>query len=227
MSNADCRLGLPTAVTSWSTVHVTTWALCLILAPRVINWSVEVTSFVTLTAGGMGHHLDANVSSSWFIHHHLLHNSLTDLLLYIAVYCLEPPVINNGGFRLSTNSTIAGTVVEYYCLSNSRYRMSGPSRIVCQVDGHYDKDPPVCIGNYNSLYSCFFILVVMATPSFTVPCDLLLLFLLLFLTSSFHYELNIAWIPTGNLLNFKKENRTFPLSLFHCYLLRVRHVARW
>ncbi|XP_046451387.1 uncharacterized protein LOC124199567 isoform X1 [Daphnia pulex] len=61
------------------------------------------------------------------------------------VYCLEPPIINNGGFRLSTNSTVAGTVVEYYCLSNSRYRMSGPSRIVCQSDGHYDRDPPVCI----------------------------------------------------------------------------------
>ncbi|KZS21487.1 Uncharacterized protein APZ42_011414 [Daphnia magna] len=63
------------------------------------------------------------------------------------VYCLEPPVINNGGFRLSTNSTIAGTVVEYYCLSNSRYRMSGPSRIVCQSDGHYDQDAPACIDN--------------------------------------------------------------------------------
>ncbi|EFX75426.1 hypothetical protein DAPPUDRAFT_306810 [Daphnia pulex] len=62
------------------------------------------------------------------------------------VYCLEPPIINNGGFRLSTNSTVAGTVVEYYCLSNSRYRMSGPSRLVCQSDGHYDRDPPVCIG---------------------------------------------------------------------------------
>ena len=55
-------------------------------------------------------------------------------------------MINNGGFRLSTNSTVAGTIVEYYCLSNSRYRMSGPSRLVCQSDGHYDRDPPVCIG---------------------------------------------------------------------------------
>ncbi len=64
-------------------------------------------------------------------------------LCLTAVYCLEPPIINNGGFRLSNNSTVAGTVVEYYCLTNSRYRMSGPSKIVCQSDGHYDQDPPV------------------------------------------------------------------------------------
>ena len=74
----------------------------------------------------------------------------------IAVFCLEPPIINNGGFRLSTNSTVAGTVVEYYCLTNSRYRMSGPSRIVCQSDGHYDQDPPVCIGKFGWIISFFF-----------------------------------------------------------------------
>jgi len=70
-------------------------------------------------------------------------------LCLTAVYCLEPPIINNGGFRLSNNSTVAGTVVEYYCLTNSRYRMSGPSKIVCQSDGHYDQDPPVCIGIFS------------------------------------------------------------------------------
>lgn len=64
----------------------------------------------------------------------------------LAVYCLEPPVLANGGFRLSTNSTIAGTIVDYYCL-NIGYKLSGPSRIVCQKDGHYNTDPPVCIGN--------------------------------------------------------------------------------
>ena len=62
-----------------------------------------------------------------------------------AVYCLEPPQIPNGGFRLSTNSTLAGTVVDYYCLS-LRFKLSGPSRLVCQPDGHYDRDPPVCTG---------------------------------------------------------------------------------
>ena len=68
------------------------------------------------------------------------------MIISLAVFCLEPPTIANGGFELSTNSTVAGTVVEYYCW-NSHFKLSGPSIIVCKSDGHYDKDPPACIGN--------------------------------------------------------------------------------
>jgi hypothetical protein len=161
MFNAGCRPEFPTAVTYWSTTRVTIWAWPHTLATTATKSSVVEIWSVISTVAGTDLHLVANVSSSWqclflFFCREIWFISRTCSHLYCflfrqyplktAVYCLEPPIINNGGFRLSTNSTVAGTVVEYYCLSNSRYRMSGPSRIVCQSDGHYDRDPPVCIG---------------------------------------------------------------------------------
>ncbi|XP_043216890.1 uncharacterized protein LOC122379064 isoform X2 [Amphibalanus amphitrite] len=59
------------------------------------------------------------------------------------VFCKEPPAILNGGFRVSTNSTIVGTLVEYYCLDD-RFTLTGPSTLRCMRDGTYNQEPPVC-----------------------------------------------------------------------------------
>lgn len=61
------------------------------------------------------------------------------------VRCPEPPSIPNGEILLSSNTTVAGTVVEYAC-SSRRYRLVGPKQIVCLPNGHYDSKPPVCKG---------------------------------------------------------------------------------
>ncbi|CAG0879193.1 unnamed protein product [Cyprideis torosa] len=62
------------------------------------------------------------------------------------VYCPQPPTIRHGSFRLSTNSTVLGTVVQYYCRSD-RYTLVGPNKIVCGKDGIYDQRPPTCREN--------------------------------------------------------------------------------
>ncbi|XP_037077806.1 sushi, von Willebrand factor type A, EGF and pentraxin domain-containing protein 1-like [Pollicipes pollicipes] len=59
------------------------------------------------------------------------------------VFCKEPPAILNGGFRVSTNSTIVGTLVEYYCLDD-RFTLTGPRTLRCMRDGTYNQEPPVC-----------------------------------------------------------------------------------
>ena len=59
------------------------------------------------------------------------------------VYCQEPGQIRYGGFSLSTNSTVFGTVVTYYCTS-SRHELVGPRKITCLKDGSYNADPPSC-----------------------------------------------------------------------------------
>ncbi|KAI5729257.1 hypothetical protein M8J76_000731 [Diaphorina citri] len=59
------------------------------------------------------------------------------------IKCPEPPTIPNGEVLLSSNTTVAGTVVEYTC-SSRRYRLVGPKQIVCLPNGHYDSKPPTC-----------------------------------------------------------------------------------
>ncbi|XP_073975293.1 uncharacterized protein isoform X2 [Rhodnius prolixus] len=59
------------------------------------------------------------------------------------ILCGEPPVVANGDMFLSNNITIAGTVVEYSCVSR-KYKLFGPKQITCLDNGKYDKPPPVC-----------------------------------------------------------------------------------
>uniref|UniRef100_A0A8D8WZ04 Membrane cofactor protein n=1 Tax=Cacopsylla melanoneura TaxID=428564 RepID=A0A8D8WZ04_9HEMI len=59
------------------------------------------------------------------------------------VRCSDPPSIQNGEILLSSNTTVAGTVVEYAC-SSRRYKLIGPKQIVCLPNGHYDSKPPTC-----------------------------------------------------------------------------------
>ncbi|KAK9499776.1 hypothetical protein O3M35_002748 [Rhynocoris fuscipes] len=59
------------------------------------------------------------------------------------ILCGEPPVVTNGDMFLSNNVTIAGTVVEYSCISK-KYKLIGPKQITCLDNGKYDKPPPVC-----------------------------------------------------------------------------------
>ncbi|XP_069679160.1 uncharacterized protein [Periplaneta americana] len=60
-----------------------------------------------------------------------------------AIECDDPPSIPNGKFVISNNYTIAGTTVEYSCISRN-YRLIGPNKIKCLPNGEYDDDPPVC-----------------------------------------------------------------------------------
>ncbi|KAK2708463.1 uncharacterized protein LOC136028340 isoform X2 [Artemia franciscana] len=60
-------------------------------------------------------------------------------------FCLEPADIPNGFFTLSTNSTVIGTIVSYFC-SGPQYKLVGPKRIRCLKTGLYNRDPPYCEG---------------------------------------------------------------------------------
>ena len=59
------------------------------------------------------------------------------------VFCDEPNSIRNGAFSLSTNSTVMGTIVTYYCTS-PRYVLVGVPKLQCQKDGTYDAPTPEC-----------------------------------------------------------------------------------
>ncbi|KAF6202358.1 hypothetical protein GE061_004757 [Apolygus lucorum] len=59
------------------------------------------------------------------------------------ILCGEPPAVPNGEMFLTNNVTIAGTVVEYSCISR-KYKLVGPKQIVCMDNGKFDKNPPVC-----------------------------------------------------------------------------------
>ena len=69
------------------------------------------------------------------------------------VFCEEPLSIRNGAFSLSTNSTVVGTIVTYYCTS-ARYVLVGVPKMQCLKDGTYDAPTPECrlretpIGNF-------------------------------------------------------------------------------
>jgi hypothetical protein len=62
------------------------------------------------------------------------------------VLCPNPPIIANGIVRLSSNSTIFGTVAEYNC--EEGFELIGESSIVCNVAGFWDGQPGFCRGNY-------------------------------------------------------------------------------
>merc|ERR1719461_1721933 len=59
------------------------------------------------------------------------------------VFCEEPQSIRNGAFSLSTNSTVVGTIVTYYCTS-PRYVLVGVPKLQCLKDGTYDAPTPEC-----------------------------------------------------------------------------------
>ena len=75
------------------------------------------------------------------------------------VFCEEPQSIRNGAFSLSTNSTVVGTIVTYYCTS-ARYVLVGVPKMQCLKDGTYDAPTPECrlretpIGNFNHEKYC-------------------------------------------------------------------------
>ena len=59
------------------------------------------------------------------------------------IYCEEPASIRNGGFSLSTNSTVVGTVASYYCTS-PRHVLVGVPKLTCRIDGSWDATLPEC-----------------------------------------------------------------------------------
>ena len=59
------------------------------------------------------------------------------------VFCDEPSSIRNGGFSLSTNSTVVGTVASYYCTS-PRHVLVGVPKLTCRKDGAWDAPTPEC-----------------------------------------------------------------------------------
>ncbi|XP_023228070.1 uncharacterized protein LOC111628502 [Centruroides sculpturatus] len=58
------------------------------------------------------------------------------------VYCRVPPSTQNGRFVLSTNSSVYGTIAEYYC--EPGYRLVGKPRLTCVASGYWDADAPLC-----------------------------------------------------------------------------------
>ncbi len=59
------------------------------------------------------------------------------------IFCQEPASIRNGGFNLSTNSTVAGTIATYYCTS-PRHVLVGVPKLTCMKDGSWDAAVPEC-----------------------------------------------------------------------------------
>lgn len=60
------------------------------------------------------------------------------------VLCPSPPLIANGIVRLSSNTTVFGTVGEYFC--DDGYELVGESSIVCSVSGFWEGQPGFCRG---------------------------------------------------------------------------------
>lgn len=59
------------------------------------------------------------------------------------IFCEEPSSIRYGGFSLSTNSTVVGTVASYYCVS-PRHVLIGVPKLTCRTDGSWDAEVPHC-----------------------------------------------------------------------------------
>ncbi|GFY45693.1 zona pellucida sperm-binding protein 3 receptor [Trichonephila inaurata madagascariensis] len=58
-------------------------------------------------------------------------------------YCRHPPPLLNGGFVMSSNTTVFGTVTRYYC--DEGFEMKGKDTIKCVASGYWDGEPPVCL----------------------------------------------------------------------------------
>ncbi|KAG8188357.1 hypothetical protein JTE90_022557 [Oedothorax gibbosus] len=58
-------------------------------------------------------------------------------------YCRHPPPLLNGGFEMSSNTTVYGTETKYYC--DEGFEMKGKDTIKCVASGYWDGEPPVCI----------------------------------------------------------------------------------
>jgi len=59
------------------------------------------------------------------------------------IFCEEPASIRNGGFSLSTNSTVVGTVATYYC-TTPRHVLVGVPKLNCLKEGTWDAPFPEC-----------------------------------------------------------------------------------
>ncbi|XP_076320035.1 uncharacterized protein LOC143230409 [Tachypleus tridentatus] len=58
------------------------------------------------------------------------------------IRCSRPAAIMNGLLRMTTNTSIFGTVVEYIC--EPGYRLVGKARMKCNFSGYWDGKAPVC-----------------------------------------------------------------------------------
>lgn len=56
--------------------------------------------------------------------------------------CQTPPSIANGKMTLATNATYYGAAALYECLPN--YKLDGVSRRLCNEDGSWSNELPVC-----------------------------------------------------------------------------------
>ena len=57
------------------------------------------------------------------------------------LFCEEPASIRNGGFSLSTNSMVVGTVASYYC-TTPRHVLVGVPKLTCLKEGTWDAPFP-------------------------------------------------------------------------------------
>ncbi|XP_022252141.1 uncharacterized protein LOC106468127 [Limulus polyphemus] len=58
------------------------------------------------------------------------------------IQCSRPPGIVNGMLRMTTNTSIFGTIVEYIC--EPGYKLVGKAQLKCDSSGYWDEKAPVC-----------------------------------------------------------------------------------
>lgn len=59
------------------------------------------------------------------------------------VQCEAPPQISNARITLTHNTSIYGSVAEYFC--NRGYKLNGAKKTVCLASGQWDKPTPACL----------------------------------------------------------------------------------
>lgn len=67
------------------------------------------------------------------------------------VLCPNPPMIVNGAYSLTSNTTMFGSAVEYSC--DPGYELVGERIMTCNIAGYWDAQPGYCLGKLaKSLY---------------------------------------------------------------------------
>ena len=75
------------------------------------------------------------------------------MYILLDVDCGNPSRIQNGKVTLATNATYYGATALYEC--EEHWQLDGVSRRLCQDDGTWSSEAPVCKGTYICLLSYY------------------------------------------------------------------------
>lgn len=64
--------------------------------------------------------------------------------------CGNPPRVDHGKVTLASNATYYGAIALYACDDN--YELDGVSRRLCQENGTWSSDSPLCRGKFDDLF---------------------------------------------------------------------------